>query len=203
MKEKRAFTLLELMVVIAVVAILAAISLPLYRNYQLKTRFSEGYTNINGIEKAEKGFFAKFSIYVPAPQAPSEPPSPEKKPWPGNWRACNTDPEKSQSWCLLGWVPEGNVYFVYEIGEGTTQLITSTNQPCAQLGSLGFLETLLSFDGQNYIFQNGGIMDTPGDNICIQAASDINGNGIYAYLKRGDETTETVPFPVNAGAGEF
>ena len=64
------FTLIELMIVVAIIGILAAIAIPNFLRFQLKAKSSEGKTNLAAIRTAEESYFAEYGNYISALPSP-------------------------------------------------------------------------------------------------------------------------------------
>jgi type IV pilus assembly protein PilA len=60
---KKGFTLVELMIVVAIIGILAAIAIPNFIKFQARGKQSEAKTNLKGLFQAEKSFFAERDTY--------------------------------------------------------------------------------------------------------------------------------------------
>jgi type IV pilus assembly protein PilA len=60
------FTLIEMMITVAIVAILAAIAIPMYDRYQAKTRQSEAKMDLSSVYASEMAFYSEYSAYISA-----------------------------------------------------------------------------------------------------------------------------------------
>ena len=54
-REKAGFTIVELMIVVALIGVLSAIAIPNFMSYQARTRRSEAYVNLASIARALPG----------------------------------------------------------------------------------------------------------------------------------------------------
>jgi len=57
------FTLVEIMIVIAIVGILAAVSIPMYQKFQMQSKRSEGYSILYTIKIAQTSFYSSNEYY--------------------------------------------------------------------------------------------------------------------------------------------
>lgn len=66
MKGDQGFTLIELMIVVAIIGILAAIAIPNFMTYQAKARQSEAKVNLGGIFTTATSYFAENNTFSTA-----------------------------------------------------------------------------------------------------------------------------------------
>jgi type IV pilus assembly protein PilA len=64
LKGQKGFTLIELMIVVAIIGILAAIAIPNFLTYQMKSRQSEGKVNLGAIKTSEIAFQAERGCFL-------------------------------------------------------------------------------------------------------------------------------------------
>lgn len=62
-KGQKGFTLIELMIVVAIIGILAAIAIPNFLRYQAKSRQAEAKTNLGGVFVAQTSYYGEQSRY--------------------------------------------------------------------------------------------------------------------------------------------
>ena len=64
LKGKKGFTLIELMIVVAIIGILAAIAIPNFLKFQAKSKMSEAKTNLGAIYTGELAYFGEQNRYA-------------------------------------------------------------------------------------------------------------------------------------------
>ncbi len=64
LRSRDGFTLVELMVVIAIISILAAVSIPAYFNHLMRTRQSKAITELMAIKAASERYFVENGAYT-------------------------------------------------------------------------------------------------------------------------------------------
>lgn len=107
-RTRSGFTLIELMIAVAIIGILAATAVTSFRLYQWRTRRSEAYGNIAAIKSLEKSYLSEYSVYVTSGGAwPGG--GFEKRPW---------TPAAQNAFSVLGFAPEGGVFYDYSVNIG-------------------------------------------------------------------------------------
>ena len=66
---KKGFTLIELMIVVAIIGILAAIAIPNFLKYQAKSKQSEAKMNLGSMGTSAESYHAENDSYKPASEA--------------------------------------------------------------------------------------------------------------------------------------
>ena len=102
-RAQRGFTLVELMIVVAIVGILAAAAIPNFLRFQLKSKTTEAKINLNAIRTIEQAYYSTKGSYVSAAPAPAT--------LPGSTKAAFA----SSDFEALGWSPIGGVFFSYAV----------------------------------------------------------------------------------------
>ncbi|WP_329742492.1 pilin [Dyella sp. A6] len=60
---QKGFTLIELMIVVAIIAILAAIAIPAYQNYLIRSQVSEGAVLTDGAKTAISEYYSNYGTF--------------------------------------------------------------------------------------------------------------------------------------------
>jgi type IV pilus assembly protein PilA len=104
MRTNKGFSLVELMIVVAIIGILAAIAIPNFMTMQLKAKRGELPSNVNGIKTAELAYDAMYDGFLDAALNPASAPNKTAVPW-----------VSSGGWTQLPWAPDGEVRGNYSV----------------------------------------------------------------------------------------
>ena len=158
-RKQEGFTLIELMIVVAIIGILAAIAIPNFLQYQMKSRQSEAKTNLGAIKTSEVSWQGERGCFLAVTAAPLVAAAGGTKSQPQNWNLAGQPwltptPAGGQGWCVgaagggvslgtfanLGFQATGNV--LYQYGAGTYLVShTSCQGPTATPAALITVET--------------------------------------------------------------
>ncbi len=114
-RHKGGFTLIELMVTIALIGILAATAVTSFQLYQLRSKRSEAKVNLAALRTAQLAYFHESGGFIAAAPSPGLAGHPTS--FKANWKAGGglfpSDPPGS-GFHALGWEPEGPTFFDYD-----------------------------------------------------------------------------------------
>ena len=134
------FTLIELMIVVVIIAVLAAVAIPAFQSYVMRARAAEAPAFLGEIRQRQEAYRAEFGMYASAPGETCDEGSSTPQMDIGGislaaWPADNI------AWNQLGASPDGAVRFRY---------CTQGNLPGQDPSGLGFPPTDFSFEARAY-----------------------------------------------------
>lgn len=122
-KKTHAFTLIELMIVVAIIGILAALGISNFRNFQMRSKLVEARGSLKGIATAESSYFAEQGRYLAIVPTPAAAPGAQPRAWVG---------AGTVGFNTIGFIPEGALRFQYSVDTNGA----STNFIAAAIGDL-------------------------------------------------------------------
>ena len=115
MKNKKGFTLIELMIVVAIIGILAAIAIPDFLKFQAKAKQSESKTNLGAIFTTQVAYFGEANTYA----------------------------DGASAFTLMHWEPEGLTMYTYFAGDAS--IINTKGATTCSTASVTYDSTAIGF----------------------------------------------------------
>ncbi len=121
--KSNGFSLVELMIVVAIMAILAAIAIPSFMRFSLRAKTAEANLNLAAIRTCLESYRAENDTYL-TPTACG----PNPAGWAAGDGACEPTPwDAGDGFETIGFEPDGPVRYQYAVtATGTTFVITAT-----------------------------------------------------------------------------
>ena len=197
--EKRGsagFTLIELMITVAIIGILAASATLLFANQQLRSKRTEAMSNVDALANLARGYYGENGIYpFVAGSWPAGAPTTTAVPW---------DAASSAVFGQIGFKAEGGVRYVYDVD-------AQAECPCGSGGcftAIAFSD--LEGDGLigavGYFHRDGVGVECPSSITGWIAPLDVGGTAQYdvpshtsGSAGRGHPTTSEEPKPIGKG----
>lgn len=104
--KRSGFTLIEVMLVVAIIGVLASLAVPQLILFQLRAKSAEAKTNLSALRTAEHGYFSEHGRYVPAGISPAGTLGSSRNPWLGGGVA---------QFAAVGWAPAADPFFQYAV----------------------------------------------------------------------------------------
>ena len=115
MRRSKGFSLVELMIVVAIIGVLAAIAVTQYTKFQLRAKRAELPGNVDGLKIAQISFEAANDYFANCPVMPRDHAALDKEAV--VWNTGGDD-----NWRDLGWSPDGDVRGAYETNDSSDPL---------------------------------------------------------------------------------
>jgi type IV pilus assembly protein PilA len=118
LKGHQGFTLIELMIVVAIIGILAAIAIPNFLQYQLRARQTEARTNTMGIKTSMVSYSGTVGCTPGITANPAGAPTGARQAWGVlalTANLCNVGGVFTGSYQDIGFSPSGNVFYQYVV----------------------------------------------------------------------------------------
>ncbi len=110
-QNTKGFSLVELMIVVAIIGILAAIAIPNFVAMQAKSKRGELPGNVNAIKQVEVTYNTAFDTYLDASPFPTTTPAKTAVAW---------DSASAGTFTTMGFNPNGNVRGQYQVSATTS-----------------------------------------------------------------------------------